>query len=201
VEIPGTTTITVTSPDGSQTLEYTIHFVWALANDASLKGVTINGEELSDFDADVFEYTLSIENPENIPQVSALASDDNADVDILQAAEIPGQAVITVTAEDGETQQVYTINFEAETASDNFNIANIKVYPNPTSGIVNVEIPGQSKISKVCLINVTGKVIAVKNKMSAHFVTFDLTNLKQGVYFITIENEEKNQIVKRVIKK
>ncbi len=62
---------------------------------------------------------------------------------------------------------------------------NIKVYPNPTKGILNIE--SDLKLDKVYLINMLGQKInlEIKNK------TIDLKDLSVGIYNIIIFNENK----------
>lgn len=61
---------------------------------------------------------------------------------------------------------------------------NVVVYPNPTAGILNIELEKTAN-STVTIINVLGEVIASQTNNSALF-TFDINNQPKGVYFIKI---------------
>lgn len=83
-----------------------------LSNDASLKGITINDMPLAAFDPSTAEYTVELaSNTVDVPTIAAQASDANANVVVTQATEVPGSASVLVVAEDGETNQTYTVNF------------------------------------------------------------------------------------------
>ncbi|WP_201318930.1 immunoglobulin-like domain-containing protein [Paenibacillus sp. EPM92] len=83
-----------------------------LGDDATLSGITIDGNPLSGFDKDTLNYTVELpEDAAQVPVVRAAAADSNADVEITPAANLPGNTVIVVTAEDQMTQQTYTVHF------------------------------------------------------------------------------------------
>ena len=108
-----TQVITVTAQNGAQA-NYTVSVAKSAeaSNDATLSALAVNGYTLSPaFDAGVQEYTITkaygAENPA-VTAVSATANDANAQDPVVA---IEGNVIsITVTAEDGTTQLVYTIN-------------------------------------------------------------------------------------------
>jgi PKD repeat protein len=77
----------------------------------------------------------------------------------------------------------------------------VKLFPVPTSGILNAEIIGafSSRIS-IKLITPDGRLIDEKNftETSASTATFDLTELSSGIYFMQISNE-KTVVNKKII--
>lgn len=113
VDIPGTATVLVTAENGITTRTYTVDFRF-ISDDATLEEIAVNGEIIEDFDPDVLTYTviLPLETTGEIPVITAVATDENADVDITQPAEIVGQATIVVTAEDGVATLTYIVNIE-----------------------------------------------------------------------------------------
>ena len=110
--IPGTTSILVTAENGITTKTYNVAFR-IVSEDASLSGISVDGGAIAGFNPAVFEYTvyLPLETTVDIPVVSATATHPNADVQITQATTIDGEATILITAEDGETEQTYTVDF------------------------------------------------------------------------------------------
>lgn len=119
-------TITVIAEDGSTTKTYTITFSNAAApavksNDATLKSLTVGGTPIKLEDA-VFEYELTI--IDGYVRVAAVANHDAATLVIKNGSDkdqenfyAGDKAVITVTAEDGTTQKVYTVTFKAPEGS------------------------------------------------------------------------------------
>ena len=88
--------------------------------DASLSSLTVGGSTVSGFAAGIYSYNVELPYgtlPGSLPSiVAATASDLRAAVNITQAAALPGNAMIEVTAEDSTTKQIYTINFTLGTA-------------------------------------------------------------------------------------
>ncbi|WP_298543622.1 T9SS type A sorting domain-containing protein [uncultured Aquimarina sp.] len=76
------------------------------------------------------------------------------------------------------------------TEEEELTIDQLRVYPIPTIGLINISIP----IKKVTVYNIVGKkVFETLNN------PFDISELSSGVYFINIEGEKGN-IIKRIIK-
>ena len=111
--------ITVTAEDNTQAT-YTVSVAKSAAanNDATLSALAVEGYTLAPaFAADVQAYTITkaygAENPA-ITAVSATKNDANAQDPVVA---IEGDVfTITVTAEDGQTQLVYTITIEMAAA-------------------------------------------------------------------------------------
>ena len=82
---------------------------------------------------------------------------------------------ITVT-EDA----TYTAYFVTNGAVDENMLNRIVLYPNPTTGIVNIEADG---LSKVVVFDVTGREVKALGAES----TIDISDLEAGVYFFSIE--------------
>ncbi|MEE1069683.1 MAG: InlB B-repeat-containing protein [Paludibacteraceae bacterium] len=107
--VVGDNTYVLTDKDGDQTT-YTITLTKAAASaDATLKTLTINGNALTLVDG-VYEYDYELPyGTTTDPTVVAEANDANATAVVTSVSLT--EAVITVTAENGTTQQKYTINF------------------------------------------------------------------------------------------
>lgn len=102
--IPGKATITVTY--GEKQSVYTVEFV---ANTA-LSSIRVNDYLLNRFDPTVYEYTVRVqEGVAAVPEVQAESISSSAEINIVQATEIPGEATITVSS--GGAQSIYKVNF------------------------------------------------------------------------------------------
>ncbi|MBN2262755.1 MAG: T9SS type A sorting domain-containing protein [Prolixibacteraceae bacterium] len=116
-DIPGETVINVMAEDGETSYAYTVEFKLAAApgSDASLTGIFIDGKMINGFEAAQFEYWYTMpDQSAEIPEITASATDPNATVEIDVPDELPAEAVITVTAFDGETVEYYYINIDIE---------------------------------------------------------------------------------------
>jgi len=73
--------------------------------------------------------------------------------------------------------------------------SSINIFPNPTTGTVTFK--SKKQISKIVLLNTTGKMIAEYNNVT----TIDISNLPLGVYFAKITTQNNSTIVQKLIKK
>ncbi|CAN5363730.1 hypothetical protein BH10BAC1_BH10BAC1_02990 [soil metagenome] len=67
----------------------------------------------------------------------------------------------------------------------------INVYPNPTTGLFNVDF---KKATAIKFVNVLGEVVYEQkiDENSAATVTIDLANLSNGIYFVYVMDEDKS---------
>ncbi len=112
VSLPGTTEITVTAEDGITELMYSINFTIALNTDATLSDLQVNGTSVVGFSSSVYSYDVELPyGTIDVPEVSSTTSDVNANAVVTNAVSLPGTTELTVTAEDGITELMYSINF------------------------------------------------------------------------------------------
>jgi hypothetical protein len=64
---------------------------------------------------------------------------------------------------------------------------NVKLYPNPSSGIIYVQ-GLDAKVNRVEVHDLSGKTIKTKMDFSGN--SLDLTDLQKGIYFVKIETEK-----------
>ena len=61
----------------------------------------------------------------------------------------------------------------------------LKLYPNPTSGILNIEVPNITENAQVIITDITGKIILTQS-ISNNITTIDMTNQAQGIYILKL---------------
>ena len=110
------TTLTISNEDASQKVIYTLNITvdTTVSHDATLSEITLDGKSLADFAAATKTYTVELAYIDAVPAIEATPTNAAAQVVVdaptLAKGEI-GTATITVTAQDGTTIEVYTINF------------------------------------------------------------------------------------------
>lgn len=82
-------------------------------SDATLSVLSLDGNPLQGFNSNAFMYNVGVPGGGAVPMITdAVTSDPNATVTaITQAATIPGQATVDVTAADGVTTATYTLSY------------------------------------------------------------------------------------------
>jgi subtilisin-like proprotein convertase family protein len=80
-------------------------------------------------------------------------------------------------------------NIQVPLATEDITFSNLKIYPNPTNGIVNIDLGNQNLESKsvVKLFDIQGRIISTK-EMNTTIDNINISNLSDGVYLISIEN-------------
>ena len=104
-------------------------------------------------------------------------------------ATVNGNYAVDVTV-NGCTQRSVCIMISTLGINDNL-IENFNVFPNPTTGVVNITIP----VEKVILFDITGKkVFEVEDSI------FSINLLQAGVYFMKITTD-KGTGIRKLVKK
>jgi hypothetical protein len=85
--------------------------------------------------------------------------------------------------------------------TDNFTKNNFKVYPNPVSNELNIDLDSFSENDlSVKIYSSLGSLITLKHTISIENNKVDVSQLNNGIYFIEIGNKENERVVKRFIK-
>ena len=89
------------------------------------------------------------------------------------------------------------LKFTQNTASvQDTSLNTVSVYPNPTKNVLNIS--GIDNLQSYRIFNLLGKEILAKTEIQNNSI--DVSNLKKGVYFITIKDEN-NTYTKKFIKR
>ena len=75
-------------------------------------------------------------------------------------------------------------------------ISGLNVYPNPSNGIINIEMDSNENYL-VQVNDILGKVVSSVNINSN--TSLNLQDLEKGIYFVTVSNDEKTETIKVII--
>jgi hypothetical protein len=78
----------------------------------------------------------------------------------------------------------------------------IKIYPNPSNGLFFLEIlESNDKVYQIKVFDVLGTIVYANSVQGSGFrkLQIDLSEKSKGMYFITVESEDKSQISKRIL--
>ncbi len=80
-------------------------------------------------------------------------------------------------------------------------LESLKIYPNPTTGIINLQSSNLTESVEIVIYNLQGQELVSEYKTPENgTISLDVSNLSTGIYFIKIASEDAS-IVKKVIKK
>lgn len=123
--------VTVTAENGDQ-LVYKVNVTRVASDDASLSTITVNGAAVEGFSPEKLAYSVEVEN--DVTSVEVLAEQQHggatAVIEPAGVVEIASgemkEFTITVTAQDGTTQLIYTVNVTRK-KSDNAKLVGISI--------------------------------------------------------------------------
>jgi hypothetical protein len=78
--------------------------------------------------------------------------------------------------------------------------SSVKLFPNPTNGIVSILSSNFSDLVNITITNQLGQVVKEINPSTLINNTFDISNLNKGIYFIQIRDVSNNSKTLRVVK-
>ncbi|ASB49190.1 pectate lyase family protein [Alkalitalea saponilacus] len=133
--LPGTATVHVTSANGQESNTYTVQFtMYDPSDDATLAGITIDGEPIEGFSSTNFNYTIDLPFGSPVPVVNATLSWHEAGMAMYEAGSIPGTNSIQVTSADGTESNIYYIIFTQSDPSADATLSEINVNGSLISG-------------------------------------------------------------------
>lgn len=75
----------------------------------------------------------------------------------------------------------------------------ISLFPNPASGTVNLELPGNNSFTELSLVNYLGQVLITKDlQINQNRIILNLSDFASGIYFVQL-HAGRQQSVKRLI--
>ena len=77
-------------------------------------------------------------------------------------------------------------------------VNDVLIYPNPTANIINIKTP--ININSLVVYNMIGNLVMTRN-VSSNSHTFDVTSLRNGVYFISLNFNDGSVLNSRFVKK
>jgi hypothetical protein len=114
---------------------------------------------------------------------------------------VPSWAQLITAPEPAATKLKRSFEITREQEPEEMNLT---VYPNPTSGIVNLSLSGFSgKKTSLSIVNVIGTVIyheTLQHVDGRYNKTIDLSKSAHGLYYVKLEAEDYNEIRKIILK-
>jgi hypothetical protein len=184
----------VTSEDGSTVVMYSLNFLTELSAYVTSDVFT------------VVEEDLMISVPENttveslvgglVPAPSAMMMVYDVDMNEKLTGAVLPTDMVKVTSGDQRASSTYTIH--VITSVYNPSMDQLKVYPNPASDVLYIEnIPADTYVR---VSDITGRqqVLTQAGSLSSGL---DLSGMKDGLYFLSIEKDGKILTTVKFIKK
>ncbi|MGV9003835.1 T9SS type A sorting domain-containing protein [Flavobacterium sp.] len=154
------------------------------SNCPNLLTINVRNGLLSYSDPDLLFFAFTIENN---PQLVSICTDDGEQ---NQLAFYNYNTSGNVTVYNGINCDIPVL---VNMSINDFNTTSITLYPNPTSGILNIS--GNTAINNIKILNHLGQQVIIQKESNA----MDISKLPAGTYFVKIETD-KEIITKQIIK-
>lgn len=200
-----TLTLTGVSGDGetiSDDVTYTVNIIPATAMPTGptiiAKDVTPTTDYTVEANSAFTEYQWFIE-PEN----AGIIESDGNNATVTWSNSFHGTAFVSVMGADefcvsqpADELEVFVSLSSVSAVKE----TNSSIYPNPTGGIININVNDASGKSFVSVYNILGEVI-ISKEVSSDNSQIDLSNVQAGTYFISIRNNDSVRTEKVVVKR
>lgn len=175
-----------------------------ITNDITKPDVVISSDESTETTVHPIPLTITFNEPvagfelEDLSLTNATASNLNSISDSLYTVDIePNQAGnIVVNISSGVAYDAsgninnaaseWSISFSYPVGINNFNETEFSVYPNPTNGILNLDIKNDYKTALIKVVDLTGKLIFIK-EIEKTQNKINLSGLDKGMYILNIQ--------------
>ena len=101
---------------------------------------------------------------------------------------------------DGGTLTSWGLNICSDIAPTGITVLaksnDVRIYPNPTSNIVTVDLGDVSTIDKIALIDLQGKVLYQNKSINTNIVKIDLSQFGNGFYMLQVQGKDINNVFK-----
>lgn len=94
---------------------------------------------------------------------------------------------LKITNEDGDEAYFYSSKLSMTTKE----FSKVTIFPNPVESSLNVNLESVPEMNcRFVLYNIAGKQVKAVDDLSAKIISIDITDLQEGVYFLTIFNDK-----------
>lgn len=116
---PGTASIAANVTVGGTTVSNSVSI--KVMPDLSPKSIKVDGKDIVGFSKDINAYSFLLKDGEKLPVITAAALSKGIVTEVEQAKGIPGTAVVRFTDKATFERNVYYLNFDVPSVSDEFN--------------------------------------------------------------------------------
>ena len=155
------------------------------------------GNQMQSFSvADLNAATIAdlIVSPSNVIWYASLA-DANAETNPLMSSTIiiNGATYYAVNVVGSCSSSSFAVTVTITLSTDEFDSLHFFYYPNPTTSVINIFY--SKNITQLTLINILGQTL-ISEKTNTKEIHFDLSELADATYFIRIQADDKEKVIK-----
>ncbi len=156
-----------------------------LSSIATLSRIDVDGVPLNGFFPSIYNYDVETISTD-VPQLSWLTSSTLATADSSNPTSVPNTAAtINVIAQDGYTENIYTINYIGVSETEQENLEQlVKIYPNPALQELTIILEDDNK-GIVTIHTTDGRLLMQKNDVQGE-TKIDISTIISGLYSLSV---------------
>ena len=104
-----------------------------------------------------------------------------------------------VSGNHGSTEDFWVVKLSATVGLKEYNLSNISLYPNPTTGNISIDLGEITQYAKATLTNSLGQVIFAQQFESTNIINVDI-DAPTGIYFLQLETNNGETKTIKVLK-
>jgi hypothetical protein len=159
----------------------------------------VAGTDVSPVNCENVDILLSLDAGNTFNQVLATNVPNNGEFNLTVPNSPSKLAKVMVRCSSKPFYNISTNNFEISEntmSAEELKSNNVKIYPNPTNGIVMISLQ-EVKPTTIRITDVTGKLI-FENTITEQQTKVNLSNYNSGIYFIQLTDDQDSKVVKLV---
>ncbi|MBC8342438.1 MAG: T9SS type A sorting domain-containing protein, partial [Bacteroidetes bacterium] len=109
---------------------------------------------------------------------------------------------VTVTQQSCTNADTITITLvDCTGMPENLTNFGINIYPNPSSGKINFDIPAALDKLEITIYNTIGQIVYAEQitSQAKSLKTIDLSEVPKGIYFVGLKSKEKQHFIKVIL--
>ncbi|MBJ04894.1 MAG: hypothetical protein CMP65_03210 [Flavobacteriales bacterium] len=189
-----TTLISSETWPGASSVIAETDFIMVTADDVTNGYIDINFDSPVSVGTDAYFLGAELWSNGNEADIFILDDETIPQPFYLSMIYIPGDQAYS----NGNSIGIRMITTDENIVSLEESVTGLSIYPNPSNGIINIELDKNNNYS-VQITDIVGKVV-IDDKISSN-TSFDLKHLDAGVYFVNVSNNEISKTEKIVIEK
>ena len=135
----------------------------------------------------LFPETMAF-GPQQFMRYGFSVSTDSSDGMVQAESDTPEAFYFATTHNIGAGYQLWRLREESLLVEHPLAIADVKVFPNPTQGVLNVQFQQAVNNGVMTLANMLGQEIRKQNGLQGTYQQFDFSGLAKGMYLLRIED-------------
>ncbi|MCK4748153.1 MAG: T9SS type A sorting domain-containing protein, partial [Bacteroidales bacterium] len=132
--------------------------------------------------------------------VTEIQADGTSQLSFIPGTDLSGTALVTVTLTDGEEvkEVKFYVDVEPTVGAREHDIHSLKVYPNPASSMLFIEIP-EGGLEELVVTDLTGRILVNRKLETGNLATLNLDSFGKGIYIITARNSRQRYYERFVV--